>query len=107
MELAIFAKKRTTKEGKAFYTYLTQLVRKSTGEILTSQVKFREDCGSPKSEKCPCYINVEKGNANFVEKKESIETENGETKEITSRTVWVSAWSYGREYVDNSMDDFA
>lgn len=103
MEITIFAKKRKTKEGKAFTSYLTKLVRKSTGETITATVKFREECGSPKSESCPCNIIVDKKNANLSSREYERE-DTGET--VTAFSLWVSEWSKGSEYVDKSLDDF-
>ena len=51
MELTVFAKKRTTTEGKRFYTYLTQLTRKEDGEHVSVQVKFPEGL-APKADDC-------------------------------------------------------
>lgn len=107
MEKTIFAKKRTTKEGKSFYSYLTRLHKKSTDELVTVQVKFREDCGQPKGEQCPCNIIFNPEDANYTEKVEKlVDEETGEVKEITSRTMWISKWSEGSQYVDDSMNDF-
>lgn len=102
MEITIFAKKRKTKDGKSFYSYLTTLTRKN-GENLTTQVKFREDCGSPKADLCPMNIVVEKGKAN-LSSKDFIREDTGET--CKSFTLWVSEWAKGSEYIDTSLDDF-
>lgn len=102
MQIVVFAKKRNTKEGKVFYTYLTKLTKKDGTEI-TSAVKFRDDCGVPRPETCPCNLIIEKGDCNFSTKA----TTNEETGEIiTSNTLWVNQWSVGDPYVDHSMDDF-
>lgn len=103
MEITVFAKKRKTREGKAFTSYLTKLVRKSTGEAITATVKFREECGTPKAESCPCNIIVDKSQAN-LSSKEFEREDTGET--VTSYSLWVSEWSKGSEYVDKSLDDF-
>lgn len=102
MEITIFAKKRTTKEGKIFYTYLTRLKRKDGFEE-TSQVKFREPAEAPKPDCCPCNIIVEKDNMN-MSKKILTDTTTGEI--IESRTLWIAAYAVGSEYVDHSMDDY-
>ena len=102
MQITIFAKKRNTKEGKVFYTYLTKLMKKDGSET-TASVKFREECGSPKSDHCPMNIIVEKTDCNFSSKA----TTDEETGEIrTSNTLWINAWREGDPYVDHSMDDF-
>lgn len=102
MKLTIFAKKRNTKEGKVFFTYITKM-KKKTGEEITATVKFQEECGNPKAEKCPMNIEVDKHDANF-----NIKTETDEAGEVYTRnTLWVSAWKPSADiYVDHSMDDF-
>ena len=101
MEITIFAKKRQSNDGRTFYTYLTNLVKKSTGESVTVQVKFRQDCGNPDPHACPCNIEVDKSKCNYREK--TIEQDG---KTIVSRVMWVSEWENGSEYVDDSMNDF-
>lgn len=104
MLLNIFAKKRTTSEGKAFYSYLTTLTRKD-GEQETVQVKFREGCGQPNGQDCPRVIEVNKEDANLVKRMVQVE-KNGQTEEVESRTLWVSGWTDKGEYVDHSLDDY-
>ena len=102
MNLTIFAKKRTSSEGKTFYTYLTTL-RKKDGEELRCTVKFRQDCGNPKGEDCPMNIIVPKSGANLsVERYTDDET--GELLEAAR--LWVSEWKKGEAYVDHSLDEF-
>lgn len=110
MELTIFAKKRQSNDGRTFFTYLTTL-RKKDGTDMKVQVKFRQDCGQPKGENCPCIINVTKANANLAEEKYEVSEVNPETGEVKIETrktfkLWVSDWTPGREYVDTSLDDF-
>lgn len=104
MKLTIFAKKRTTKEGKTFYTYLSTMTRKD-GTELTTSVKFRDDCGSPKPENCPVNIIVNKENANLSTRTYTRE-DNGEL--AMSYTLWVSAWELdtANPFVDHSLDEF-
>lgn len=103
MELTVFAKKRQSKDGRQFYTYITTLVKKD-GEVLTTAVKFRESAGQPDPKECPMIIEAEKKNCNFSQKF----LQNEETGQmITSNTLWVSEWTKSaKEYVDTSMDDF-
>ena len=102
MEITIFAKKRTTSDGKPFYGYLSKLTRKD-GTKQTVSVKFRDECGNPKPEKCPMNIQFNKGAANLATKEFVLE----DTGEVgTSFTLWVSAWEPGTPYVDTSLDDF-
>lgn len=101
MLLTVFAKKRTTTEGKRFYTYLTQLTRKEDGEHVSVQVKFPEGL-APKADDCPLNITVDKEKANLATKK--VETENGE---ITSRTLWVKEYMISENpFEDTSLDDY-
>ncbi len=102
MELTIFAKKKTTNEGKTFFAYLSTLTRKD-GTKQSVQVKFRESCGAPKPELCPLNIKIDKTKAN-LSSREFVREDSGET--ITSFTLWVSAWENGAPYVDHSLDEF-
>lgn len=102
MNLTIFAKKLTNQEGKSFYRYLSTLTRKD-GSTQTVAVKFREDCGSPKGDKCPMNILVDRKDMNMT----SHEYEREDTGEVAKGyTVWVSAWKEGAPYEDHSMDEF-
>lgn len=102
MEITIYAKKRTTHEGKTFYTYLSKLRRKDGTEQGVS-VKFRDDAGAPKPENCPMNIEFDKSNANLTKHKFTRE----DTGEVgTSYTLWISRWEKGTPFVDHSLDDF-
>lgn len=103
MELTIFAKKRETKEGKGFYSYITTLKKKS-GETITASVKFREECGNPKADQCPMNIIVEKADANLATKVIGTNHDTGEA--LLGHSLWVSKWKPGSKYVDHSLDDF-
>lgn len=103
MQITIFAKKGTSKEGKNFIIYLGRLVNKNTGEEVNVRVKFREDAGQPKAERCPMNILVEKADANMVTSTYVVE-DTGE--ERTRRTLWVSKWDEGPAYVDHSLDEY-
>lgn len=103
MEITIFAKKRMNKDGKAFTNYVTTLTR-TDGTTQTMQVKFREDCGSPKAEDCPMNIvfNREDGN---VAKRRYTRDDTGEL--CTAYTLWLKSWARGAAYEDHSLDEFA
>ena len=108
MLLTVFAKKKLTKEGKPFDTYFSKLKKKDGSEIVV-ELKFRDDCGTPKT--FPVNIEVDKKNANFSEKKINVKVKddagNEEEKEVDQRRVWISEWNYSEiEYVDHSMDEF-
>ena len=104
MEITIFAKKRTNKEGKTFFQYLTTLVKKD-GTTETMRVAFRDADGNeiPKPDSCPRNIRIERQNANIARTKYT-DTNTGEIKE--RKTLWVSAWEPGSEYIDHSLDDY-
>lgn len=101
MNLTIFAKRRQTKEGKTFFTYLSTLTNRS-GESITVQVKFRDSCGQPKPETCPRCVVVDKSAANLNVKE--VTDDNGVTH--VRNVLWVSQWSDGGAYVDHSLDDY-
>ena len=102
MEITIFAKKRTSNDGKTFYSYLTTLIRKD-GSDQTVSVRFREEAGKPKPENCPMNIVIDKGDAN-ISKKKYVREDTGE--EAFSYNLWVTAWKEGTPYVDTSLDEF-
>jgi len=103
MQLTIFAKRGQSKDGKNFNIYLGRLVNKNTGEEVNVRVKFREDAGQPKPERCPMNIVVDKNDANLVTSTYTVE-DTGEQR--TRRTLWVSKWSEGAPYVDHSLDEY-
>lgn len=107
MKVLVFAKKRQTKDGRNFTAYVTKLSRKD-GTELTAGVKFREECGAPTADECPCYVEVDKKNANLATRNREItDEETGEIKDVVQYTLWVSAWERSNEvYVDHSLDDF-
>lgn len=102
MNITIYAKKRITTEGKTFYSYLSTLTRKD-GTKQGVSVRFRDEAGNPKPEKCPMNIIVDKSAANLVVKQYTND-ETGETG--NSYTLWVSEWKQGEPFVDHSLDDF-
>lgn len=102
MEITVYAKKRSTNEGKTFYSYLSTLTRKD-GSTQSVSVKFRDECGSPKPEKCPMNVIIDKKDAN-LSSREFVREDTGEA--AISYTLWVSAWTQGAEFVDHSLDDF-
>lgn len=109
MEITIFAKKRLTKEGKPFFSFLSTL-KKKDGTDLVCVVKFRDEAGAPKAENCPMNILVDKSKANLSSKKFDRQVTDPETGEIfteqgQSYTLWVSSWLPGGPYVDHSLDD--
>lgn len=101
MEISIFAKRCQSREGKTFYKYLSTLTTR-TGERWPVQVKFREDCGTPKPDQCPMNIVVTKDQCNLSTREYTRE----DTGEIgKTRTLWLNGWEPGSPYADHSMDD--
>lgn len=106
MKALIFAKKKETKEGKKFYTYFATLTKKD-GTEENVDCKFREECGSPKPESCPLYIEFDKEDANLATKKIKTVDEVGNDKEVEVKKLWISKYQISEEkYVDNSLDDY-
>ena len=115
MNITLYAKKRQSSDGRTFYTYLGTL-KKKDGTEERVQVKFREACGSPKGDACPCNIIVNKEDANLSERPYCVlvptgeSNENGEAimreEERTGKELWVSKWSFGEAFVDHSLDDY-
>lgn len=101
MNITVYAKKATSKEGKNYSIYLGRLINKVTGEEVNVRLKFREDCGQPKADSCPMNIIVSKDDANLVEKAYTVDAETR-----ISRTLWISRWEQGEAYVDHSLDDY-
>ena len=102
MEIAIFAKKRQSNDGRTFYNYLTRLTRKDGTEI-SAVVKFRSNVTPPDPNICPLYIQFNKDDASFSSKT----VVNEDTAEVITRnTLWVHAYQPGRPWVDTSMDEF-
>jgi len=111
MELTIFAKKRTTKEGKVFFNFLTRLTNKRTGEVETMAVRFRDPCPVPNAATCPMNIVVDKADCNVAVRNVTRKTTDKDTGEVTekegiNKTLWVNAWEHGAAYVDHSTDDY-
>ena len=96
LELTIFAKKRSTKDGKKFATYFTTM----PGRDKANKVKFREECGAPE---CPANIVLRKGDANLSKETYTDEV-TGEVKAVD--VLWISKWEAGAPYEDKSMDEW-
>lgn len=102
MKINVFGKKRTSKDGRTFYTYLSTLTKKDGSEV-SVEVKFKEECGNPKN--VPCTIEFDKKDANYSEKVETYVDDNMEEKETTRRRLWVNKYTEST-YIDESMNDF-
>lgn len=111
MNITVYAKKRQSKDQRIFYTYLTTLTNKTTGEKIHAQVKFRADCNTVRPEECPCNIVIDKGDGNLSEKRftrQEVDELTGEIRTIESSRyeLWVSAWTPGEAFEDHSLDDY-
>ena len=102
MKITVFAKECKKRDGGTFYRYIGKLTRKSTGEVVTVSVNFRQECGAPNPHNCPRIVEFDKKNANYSES--DFTKEDGTT--IKTRELWISKWKDGGEFVDNSLDDF-
>ena len=102
LELTIFAKRRTKKDGQTFFNYITTLTRKD-GTTMTVGVRFRQECGKPKGEDCPMVIRVPRKNAN-LSTMEYPDPETGEAME--AKRLWVSKWEFVGAYVDTTLDEY-
>lgn len=100
MIITVFAKNRTTKDGRKFQSYITKLAKKD-GTTDTVSVKFPPD-EAPKEFPCNIVI-TDKGDCNISEK-EFVNTETGVTGK--GKTLWVKKYTMGEPYVDHSLDDY-
>lgn len=106
MKALIFAKKRKTSDGKEFFGYIATITDKN-GEEQTIGAKFKDECGNPKPEACPLYIEFDKDDANISTKKETKVDEVGEESKVEYKTLWISKYIVSDEkYVDHSLDDY-
>lgn len=103
MEISIFAKKRSTKDGKkTFYSFITKLPKKDgTSDVVN--VRFPEEL-TPNVDDCPLNIVIPKGKAN-LSSKTIIDDETG--KSFESKTLWVKSWDVSdNPFVDTSLDEY-
>lgn len=104
MEIALFAKKRNTAEGKSFVGYWATLENPKTGEEVPVTVKFKDDkCKPVPLEDCPCMITLEKGDCSLTKPYE-FESKDGSVG--IGRDLWIYNWERSGDYVDHSMDDY-
>lgn len=103
MKVLVFAKRQKTFDGRTWFKFLGTM-RKKSGEDEVVQVRFRDECGNPSVDKCPCYLSIDKENAN-LSRKTYTDKDTGERHE--SWTLWVNDWVMLDEpYVDTSLDEF-
>lgn len=101
MKITVFSKKKTTKDGKAFYIYLGTLKKKDGTEVPV-RVSFVQEAGQPDPHSCPRVIEVDKKSANLAVDKWT----DTEGTEHEARTLWVQKWKDSGAFVDHSLDDF-
>lgn len=111
LELTIFGKSKTNREGRKFDVFFTRLTNKTTGESTSFNVKFRMNGPQLDLSECPCVIRVPRTKINRSEKpildpegEPVYDEESGELK--VSRTLWVTTWEMVGPYVDHSLDDY-
>ena len=101
MKITVFAKERTGKDNNKFLSYLSKLT-KNTGEEVTVQLKFSEECGRIKKENCPCIIEVDTSDCSYSERKVV-----KDDREIINRVLWINEYTKTDEvFVDTSADVF-
>lgn len=110
MKITIYAKKRTTSEGKTFYNYLSKLTKKN-GEELPITVHFKMSAGMPDPNACPCVIEFSKKDANLSKKERAYAKTDVVTGEVTEgihidNQLWLSNWNMIGEAEDHSLDEF-
>ena len=105
--IALFAKKKKTKEGREFWAFSTKLPKKDGSGEVYFDVKFKEGCNAPKSEQCPMYIDVERDKVSRKTEVKKGKNEVDEDIEYTVNTLFIGAYTVSDEkYVDHSMDEF-
>lgn len=101
MKITVFCKERTGKDNNKFLTYLSKLIKKS-GEEVTVQLKFSEECGKIKKENCPCIIEVDTSDCSYSERKVI-----KDDREIINRVLWINKYTKTDEkFVDTSASCF-
>lgn len=103
MKIAVFSKKRQSQDGRSFYNYIGRL-KKKDGTELSCGIRFRDPCVGPKPDACPCYISIEKKNAN-MSMRQYLDEKTGEMR--FAYTLWVTEYTLLPEkWEDHSLDDF-
>lgn len=105
MQITVFAKKRTSREGKPFTVYVSRMTKKDGSEVSVS-VKFKDECGSPKPEDCPLNIVFEQRDGNLSAREYTVHDEDGVVETKRAFTLWLSNWREGEPYEDHSLDEF-
>lgn len=101
MKITVFAKERKGKDNNSFLSYLSKLT-KNTGEEVTVQLKFSEECGRIKKENCPCIIEVDTSDCSYSERKVV-----KDDREIINRVLWINKYNKTDEvFVDTSANVF-
>ena len=101
MKITVFAKERKGKDNNTFVSYLSKLT-KNTGEEVTVQIKFSDECGRIKKENCPCIIEAEPCDCSYSERKVV-----KDDKEIINRVLWINKYNKTDEvFVDTSANIF-
>ena len=101
MEITIYTKKKTTREGRPYHVFLSTLPRKDGTEVIV-EVKFRRDVQPPKPEDCPMNIEIDRAVASVSKRPYTAK----DGTQAVAYTMWVGEWTRGSEYVDTSLDEF-
>lgn len=103
LKISLFAKKRTSKDGREFYVYSSRLTNKN-GEEFYVTVKFNDNTApAPNPKSCPMIIEINREDANLST---SVRRDEETDEEYITKTLWVKKYSISdEEYVDHSLDD--
>lgn len=101
MKITVFCKERNGKDNNKFLSYISKLTKK-TGEEVTVQLKFSEECGKIKKDSCPCIIDVEVSDCSYSERKVI-----KDDREIINRVLWINKYTKTDDvFVDTSASCF-
>lgn len=101
MKITVFAKERKGNDNNTFVSYLSKLTKK-TGEEVTVQLKFSEECGRIKKENCPCIIEAEPCDCSYSERKVI-----KDDREVINRVLWINKYTKTDEvFIDTSANVF-
>lgn len=105
MQITVFRKKVTPRNGnKPFFKYVTTMTKKD-GEKVYADVMFEDGVTIPST--FPCVIDLDKKQANLNSKDiDYTDEKTGEEKNFIRNTLWVKGYNNISEYIDTSLDDF-
>lgn len=109
MKITLFAKSIHSRDGKSYAIFVTNLERKDGSKQYATVRYVGDDTRMGfDSKRCPCIINIEKGDANLSKKTRTVtDSKTGESRTVDSYTLWVKKYTEAPEkWVDHSLDEF-